>query len=316
MESKFLLVSGASLQCGGLTPLWYRSSVIDNKAASGRRTPKRRPTSRLVLRLRLRLCRAPGRVGLRRRRGLSLSLRRRAKSRRQLHLLLRLGSLHLEIFRHLDVRVAADDVVEHLLRLLLFDGSFRSFARRLRRRKLIAAGVGDEDVTRVYLLFRLAVFSLSLSLFELDDVKTKLALDHVTDLARLQRISSLLKCRYHIAVSEPTEIAAFVFTAVSRKLLRQFPKVFTRSRALQDFFRPGTVLLVHVHFGMAGKVSVNLFVRCRHLVLQRVHRVLLRYHTRVLQHHLEFDFRLLVEPLLDRFLFSDVDPAQALLEHV
>src|SRR5689334_4677287 len=31
-----------SLECGGLTPLWPRSSDIDNKAASGRRTPRRR----------------------------------------------------------------------------------------------------------------------------------------------------------------------------------------------------------------------------------------------------------------------------------
>jgi len=30
----------ATLECGGLTPLWSCSSIIDNKAASGRRTPK------------------------------------------------------------------------------------------------------------------------------------------------------------------------------------------------------------------------------------------------------------------------------------
>ena len=40
-ESK---ATGVSLECGGLTPLWSRSSVADNKAASSRRTPKRRPT--------------------------------------------------------------------------------------------------------------------------------------------------------------------------------------------------------------------------------------------------------------------------------
>src|SRR5215216_2167807 len=33
---------GASLECGGLA-LWSRSNVIDNKAAPGRRTPRRRP---------------------------------------------------------------------------------------------------------------------------------------------------------------------------------------------------------------------------------------------------------------------------------
>src|SRR5215216_6852653 len=32
-----------SLECGGLTPLCYRRGVIDAKAASSRRTPRRRP---------------------------------------------------------------------------------------------------------------------------------------------------------------------------------------------------------------------------------------------------------------------------------
>ena len=31
-----------SLECGDLAPLWYRSGAIDNKAAPGRRTPRRR----------------------------------------------------------------------------------------------------------------------------------------------------------------------------------------------------------------------------------------------------------------------------------
>jgi len=39
----FFVQVGASLACGGLTPLWSRSIVIDNKAASSRRTPGRRP---------------------------------------------------------------------------------------------------------------------------------------------------------------------------------------------------------------------------------------------------------------------------------
>src|SRR6185436_11528296 len=39
------LVSGAPLECGGLTPLWSRSSLFDNKAPSGRRTPRRRSIS-------------------------------------------------------------------------------------------------------------------------------------------------------------------------------------------------------------------------------------------------------------------------------
>ncbi len=33
----------ASLECGGLAPLWSRSRTTDNKAAPGRRTPRRRP---------------------------------------------------------------------------------------------------------------------------------------------------------------------------------------------------------------------------------------------------------------------------------
>jgi hypothetical protein len=38
---------GVSLECGGLPPLWPRSSVIDNKAAASRRTPRRRRTYNL-----------------------------------------------------------------------------------------------------------------------------------------------------------------------------------------------------------------------------------------------------------------------------
>ena len=36
---------GISLECGGLTPLWPRLGVIYTKAASSRRTLRRRPIS-------------------------------------------------------------------------------------------------------------------------------------------------------------------------------------------------------------------------------------------------------------------------------
>ena len=39
---------GASLECGGLAPLCYRSCKISTKAAPGRRTPRRRPLLRLI----------------------------------------------------------------------------------------------------------------------------------------------------------------------------------------------------------------------------------------------------------------------------
>ena len=42
-----ILISVVSLECVGLTPLWSRSGVSDNKAASSRRTPRRRPNSKL-----------------------------------------------------------------------------------------------------------------------------------------------------------------------------------------------------------------------------------------------------------------------------
>ena len=37
------VVKGASLECGGLAPLWNRSRLSETKAAPGRRTPRRRP---------------------------------------------------------------------------------------------------------------------------------------------------------------------------------------------------------------------------------------------------------------------------------
>ena len=39
----------ASLECGDLAPLCYRSRQIDNKAASGRRTPRRRPNLAVIV---------------------------------------------------------------------------------------------------------------------------------------------------------------------------------------------------------------------------------------------------------------------------
>ena len=108
------------------------------------------------------------------------------------------------------------------------------------------------------LLFRLASFSLRLSFFEFDDVEAKLALNHVADLAGFQRISSLLEFRHHLAVSKPTEIAAFVLASIGRKLLRQFPKILTSASSLQNFFRLLTILLVGVEFRMTRKIGRQL----------------------------------------------------------
>src|SRR5947207_15235883 len=99
-------------------------------------------------------------------------------------------------------------------------------------------------MTRVDLLFRLAVFCLSLSFFKLDNVKTKFALDHITDLSRLQGVGSLLEFGDHVAVTEPTEIAAFVFSAVAGKLLRQFGEVFSGASTLENFLSFLKILFV------------------------------------------------------------------------
>src|SRR6185369_14753728 len=98
---------------------------------------------------------------------------------------------------------------------LPFDFGPRLITRTLRRCKRIAVGLTNQNVTRVNLLFRLAVFAcFCLSFFELDDVETKLALDHVADLARLQSKRGLLKLRHHVAMTKPTEVTPFVFAAV------------------------------------------------------------------------------------------------------
>src|SRR6185369_5215298 len=111
---------------------------------------------------------------------------------------------------------ARDDLVEHLLSFFLFDFALCFVTRTLRRSKRIAVGLANQNVTRVNLFFRLAFFvCFGLALFELDDVETKLALDHVADLTRLQGKRSLLKLRNHVAMTKPTEIAALVFAAVS-----------------------------------------------------------------------------------------------------
>src|ERR1041385_7338410 len=134
----------------------------------------------------------------RRRRLVSLWRAESWRQARRFRLLL--GWLHRVVVRHLHVRTS-NDVVEHLLGLLLFDGGLGTIARALRRSKWVCACIADQNVTRMHLLFRFAVFRLGLSLFELDNVKTKLALDYVTDLAWLQSVSSLLKLGNHLAMS-------------------------------------------------------------------------------------------------------------------
>src|SRR6185369_10846806 len=119
----------------------------------------------------------------------------------------------------------------------------------------------------MHLLFRFTVFGFVLSLFELDDVETKLALDDVANLTRLQCVSGLLKLGHHLAMPKPTEIATLVFTAVSRKLHREFAEIFTGAGALQDFFRLGAVLLVRVELRMARKIRVYFCISRLHLPL-------------------------------------------------
>src|SRR5215213_7822025 len=117
-------------------------------------------------------------------------------------------------------------------------------------------------MSRMDLLFRFPVFRLTLFLFKLDDVETKLALDHVADLTWLQSVSSLLKLRNHVATSKPTEITTFVLAAVTGELLRQFAEVFTGACALQNFFRGGAVLFVGVELRMAREIRRHFLVSC------------------------------------------------------
>src|ERR1043166_1845607 len=138
------------------------------------------------------------------------------------------------------------DIVEHFFLFLSFDSSSRFVASSLRRSKWIGAfagGFANQNVTRVDFLFVFAVFLFGLALLELDNMEAKLRFHDVANLSGLQRKRGLLKFRHHLALTKPSQIAAFVFVArVSRKLFREFCNVFAGAYSLQNFFRLGAVL--------------------------------------------------------------------------
>src|SRR5438552_14101960 len=109
----------------------------------------------------------------------------------------------------------------------------------------------------MHLLFRLAILGLSLLLFNLDDVKTELALNDVADLSGLQRERSLLELRHHLSVTEPTQVATFLFASgIARKLFRERGEIFSGTCTLEHLFSLRSSLFV-IQFGMLGDVSAH-----------------------------------------------------------
>src|SRR5690242_7581913 len=83
----------------------------------------------------------------------------------------------------------------------------------------------------------LSVLSCRAALFQLNDVKSKLGLNDVADLAGLQGERGLLKLWQHFAMSKPVEVTAFVFASrIGGKLFRKCSEVFTGARSLQNLF--------------------------------------------------------------------------------
>src|SRR5438034_9899518 len=110
----------------------------------------------------------------------------------------------------------------------------------------------------MHLFFRLAVFGFSSALVDFDNMKSELALDDVTDLSWLQGKRYLIKLRNHLTLAEPTQIAAFFFTArIGGELLGERGKILTGTNTLQHFFcfSPG---LLGIKLGMLCDVGVNL----------------------------------------------------------
>src|SRR5205085_9386262 len=115
---------------------------------------------------------------------------------------------------------------------------------------------------RMDLLFGLAILGLSLLLFNLDDVKTELALNDVADLSGLQGERGLLELRHHLSVTEPTQVATFLFASgIARKLFRKRGEIFSGTRTLEDLFSLSASLFV-IQFGMLGDISAHFRVRC------------------------------------------------------
>src|SRR5438067_13064852 len=112
-------------------------------------------------------------------------------------------------------------------------------------------------MSSMHLLFRLAILGLSLLLFNLDDVKTELALNDVADLSRLQSERRLLELRHHLSVTQPTQIATFLFASgIARKLFRERGEILSGACALEDPFSLHASLFV-IQFGMLSDVSAH-----------------------------------------------------------
>ena len=241
-----------------------------------------------------------------------------AKSWRQpLHRLLRFRHLHRGTDSgNLHVRTA-DDLVEHLLRFFLLDRGLRFIARGLRRTKRIGAGIADQNMTRVHLLFRLAVFRFGLAFFELDDVETKLALDYVADLAGLQRISAFSNSgTMSPAPNQPRSPPLSLLPSVENSFAK-----LAKSSPLEDaskLLQPvrDSVCPCRVRDGSQGIASTSSSVAF--ILSCNLSTAYFCASTRAcLQHHLQPYCRFLVETLFYRFRLRRYrSRPKSLLEHV
>src|SRR5207237_10264043 len=109
----------------------------------------------------------------------------------------------------------------------------------------------------MHLFFGLAIFGLSLLLFNLDDVKTELALHDVADLSGLQGERSLLELRHHLSVTKPTQVATFLFASwIARKLFCERGEIFSGPCTLEALFSLRARLFV-IQFRILGDVRAD-----------------------------------------------------------
>src|SRR5438552_4266237 len=147
----------------------------------------------------------------------------------------------------------------------------------------------------MHLLFGLAILGFSLLLFNLDDVKTELALNDVADLSGLQRERGLLELRHHLSVTKPSQVATFLFASwIARRLFCERGEIFSGTCTLEDLFSLRARLFV-IQFRMLGDVRADFRVTRLGRRNQSLLSIGRRQQSRLLKHDLKLDVALLVE---------------------
>src|SRR5437763_7362753 len=162
----------------------------------------------------------------------------------------------------------------------------------------------------MHLLFGLAILGFSLLLFNLDDVKTELALNDVADLSGLQRERGLLELRHHLSVTKPTQVATFLFASwIARKLFCERGEIFSGTCTLEDLFSLRARLFV-IQFRMLGDVRADFRVTRLGRRNQSLLSIGRRQQSRLLKHDLQLNIALLIETRGNTLALAEKDCRQ------